>query len=93
MLIITVGFVFLSKRYFGQGCLQCKEMKVWMQFFDDYVTSKTSLKQFVEQYDNALKSKVEKENKVDYFFPTRPTSRLLIYTLRSNFMRATLTIY
>lgn len=68
-------------------------MKVWMQFFDDYVTSKTSLKQFVEQYDNALKSKVEKENKVDYFFPTRPTSQLLSYTLRSNFMRATLTIY
>ncbi|XP_048127783.1 protein FAR-RED ELONGATED HYPOCOTYL 3-like [Rhodamnia argentea] len=36
-------------------------------FFDDYVSSKTSLKQFVEQYDNALKSKVEKENKADYF--------------------------
>ncbi|XP_071738671.1 protein FAR-RED ELONGATED HYPOCOTYL 3-like [Rutidosis leptorrhynchoides] len=35
-------------------------------FFDDYVNSKTSLWQFVEQYDNALKSKIEKENKADF---------------------------
>ncbi|KAI6696659.1 hypothetical protein NL676_016778 [Syzygium grande] len=37
-------------------------------FFDDYVSLKTSLKQFVEQYDNALKSKEkkEKENEADY---------------------------
>ncbi|GJX29170.1 zinc finger, CCHC-type containing protein [Tanacetum coccineum] len=35
-------------------------------FFDGYVNSKTSLRQFVEQYDNALKSKMEKENKVDF---------------------------
>nr|XP_043616041.1 protein FAR1-RELATED SEQUENCE 5-like [Erigeron canadensis] len=35
-------------------------------FFDGYVNSKTTLRQFVEQYDNALKSKMEKENKADY---------------------------
>ncbi|XP_052198814.1 protein FAR1-RELATED SEQUENCE 6-like isoform X2 [Diospyros lotus] len=35
-------------------------------FFDGYVGPKTSLKQFVEQYDNALKSKVEKETKADF---------------------------
>ncbi|KAK1265293.1 Protein FAR1-RELATED SEQUENCE 5 [Acorus gramineus] len=35
-------------------------------FFDDYVNSKTTLKQFVEQYDNALKSKIEKEEKADF---------------------------
>ncbi|XP_071728062.1 protein FAR-RED IMPAIRED RESPONSE 1-like [Rutidosis leptorrhynchoides] len=35
-------------------------------FFDDYVNSKTSLRQFVEQYDNALKSKIEKETKADF---------------------------
>ncbi|WOL00563.1 protein FAR1-RELATED SEQUENCE 6 [Canna indica] len=35
-------------------------------FFDEYVNSKTSLRQFVEQYDNALRSKVEKENKADF---------------------------
>lgn len=31
-------------------------------FFDKYVNSKTTLKQFVEQYDNALRDKCEKEN-------------------------------
>ncbi|KAH7685558.1 FHY3/FAR1 family protein [Dioscorea alata] len=35
-------------------------------FFDGYVGPTTSLKQFVEQYDNALKSKIEKENKADF---------------------------
>ncbi|XP_039133313.1 protein FAR1-RELATED SEQUENCE 6-like [Dioscorea cayenensis subsp. rotundata] len=35
-------------------------------FFDSYVGPTTSLKQFVEQYDNALKSKIEKENKADF---------------------------
>jgi len=30
-------------------------------FFDSYVHSKTSLKQFVEQYERVIKSKVEKE--------------------------------
>jgi len=31
-------------------------------FFDGCVSSKTTLKQFVEQYDNALKDKIEKES-------------------------------
>ena len=35
-------------------------------FFNGYVNSKTSFKQFIEQYDNALRSKVEKENLADY---------------------------
>ncbi|XP_022856160.1 protein FAR1-RELATED SEQUENCE 5-like [Olea europaea var. sylvestris] len=35
-------------------------------FFDGYVHSKTSLKQFVEQYERALKSKVEKEFQADF---------------------------
>jgi hypothetical protein len=34
-------------------------------FFDGYVHARTSLKQFVEQYENALRDKVEKENKAD----------------------------
>jgi hypothetical protein len=34
-------------------------------FFDGYVNSTTTLKQFVEQYDNALRDKVEKENRSD----------------------------
>lgn len=36
-----------------------------MLFFDGFVNSKTSLKKFVEQYDNALKSKIEKESLAD----------------------------
>ncbi|XP_022856932.1 protein FAR-RED IMPAIRED RESPONSE 1-like [Olea europaea var. sylvestris] len=35
-------------------------------FFDGYVHSKTSLKQFVEQYERALRSKVEKEFQADF---------------------------
>ena len=34
-------------------------------FFDGYVHSKTTLKQFVEQYENALRYKVEKETRAD----------------------------
>ncbi|PUZ38986.1 hypothetical protein GQ55_9G241200 [Panicum hallii var. hallii] len=34
-------------------------------FFDGYVNSTTTLKQFVEQYDNALRDKMEKENRSD----------------------------
>ncbi|XP_059670869.1 protein FAR1-RELATED SEQUENCE 5-like [Cornus florida] len=44
-------------------------------FFDEYVHSKTTLKQFVKQYDNALKSKIEKESIADFvtFSTTIPT--------------------
>ncbi|XP_059649566.1 protein FAR-RED IMPAIRED RESPONSE 1-like [Cornus florida] len=48
-------------------------------FFDEYVHSKTTVKQFVEQYDSALKSKAEEENKADFasFYCTIPTITLL----------------
>ncbi|KAK9289539.1 hypothetical protein L1049_007695 [Liquidambar formosana] len=35
-------------------------------FFDGYLNSKTTLKQFVEQYDEALKKKIENENIADF---------------------------
>lgn len=35
-------------------------------FFDEYVNSKTTLKQFMEQYESALKDKVEKDNQADF---------------------------
>jgi len=35
-------------------------------FFDGYVQSSTSLKEFVDQYDNALRRKVEVENVADF---------------------------
>ncbi|KAG2727384.1 hypothetical protein I3760_01G155000 [Carya illinoinensis] len=35
-------------------------------FFDGYVHAKTNLKEFVDQYDNALKKKIENENVADF---------------------------
>lgn len=35
-------------------------------FFDGYVNSKTTIKQFLEQCDNALRNKIEKENLADF---------------------------
>ncbi|XP_042992208.1 protein FAR1-RELATED SEQUENCE 9-like [Carya illinoinensis] len=35
-------------------------------FFDGYVPAKTNLKEFVDQFDNALKKKIENENNVDF---------------------------
>ncbi|GJV43830.1 FAR1-related sequence 5-like protein [Tanacetum coccineum] len=35
-------------------------------FFDKYLNKKTSLKQFVEQYENALRDRAEKENIEDF---------------------------
>lgn len=35
-------------------------------FFDKYVNSKTTLKQFVEQYENSLTDKCEKESRIDH---------------------------
>lgn len=35
-------------------------------FFDGYVSSKTNLKEFIDQYDNALKKKIENENVADF---------------------------
>ena len=34
-------------------------------FFDGYVNSKTTLKQFVEKYEKTMESKIEKEWQVD----------------------------
>ncbi|XP_042974866.1 protein FAR-RED ELONGATED HYPOCOTYL 3-like [Carya illinoinensis] len=35
-------------------------------FFDGYVHAKTNLKEFVDQYDNVLKKKIENENVADF---------------------------
>lgn len=36
-------------------------------FFDGYVISKTNLKEFVDQYDNALRKKSENEKWADFY--------------------------
>ncbi|XP_041025521.1 protein FAR-RED IMPAIRED RESPONSE 1-like [Juglans microcarpa x Juglans regia] len=35
-------------------------------FFDGYVHARTNLKEFVDQFDNALKKKIENENQADF---------------------------
>ncbi|KAL4592423.1 hypothetical protein LXL04_005417 [Taraxacum kok-saghyz] len=51
---------------FWAGMSTTQRSESMNSFFDAYVNSKTSLRQFVEQYDNALKSKIEKETKADF---------------------------
>jgi hypothetical protein len=48
----------------GMTTTQCSEST--NAFFDGYVHSSTSLKEFVDQYDNALRRKVEVENIADF---------------------------
>ncbi|XP_028125168.1 protein FAR-RED IMPAIRED RESPONSE 1-like [Camellia sinensis] len=57
-------------------------------FFDGYVNSKTTLKQFVEQYNNALRSKVEKETKVDFNSRNKLYDCLTVYEFEKQFRAA-----
>ncbi|XP_042422989.1 protein FAR-RED IMPAIRED RESPONSE 1-like [Zingiber officinale] len=54
------------KDKFWAGMSTSQRSESMNAFFDDYVHSKTTLKQFIEQYDNALKSKIEKEDNSDF---------------------------
>ncbi|XP_042405043.1 protein FAR1-RELATED SEQUENCE 6-like [Zingiber officinale] len=54
------------KDKFWAGMSTSQRSESMNAFFDEYVHSKTSLKQFVEQYDNALKKKIEKEKYLDF---------------------------
>ncbi|XP_047337802.1 protein FAR1-RELATED SEQUENCE 5-like [Impatiens glandulifera] len=54
------------KCHFWAGMSTSQRSESMNAFFDDFVHSKTSLKQFVEQYDRALKKNIEKEKKLDF---------------------------
>ncbi|XP_038680632.1 protein FAR1-RELATED SEQUENCE 5-like [Tripterygium wilfordii] len=54
------------KKYFWAGMSTMQRSESMNSFFDGYVNSKTTLKQFVEQYENALRKKVEKECQADF---------------------------
>lgn len=62
------------KTVFWAGMSTTQRSESMNAFFDKYVNSKTTLKQFVEQYDNALRDKHEKENLADSdsFHSVRP---------------------
>jgi zinc finger SWIM domain-containing protein 3 len=51
---------------FWAGMTTAQRSESMNAFFDGYVHSSTSLKEFVDQYDNALRRKVEVENVVDF---------------------------
>ncbi|XP_038678496.1 protein FAR-RED IMPAIRED RESPONSE 1-like isoform X2 [Tripterygium wilfordii] len=54
------------KKFFWAGMSTTQRSESINAFFDGYVHSKTTLKQFVEQYNNALRDKVEKESLADF---------------------------
>ncbi|XP_012575559.1 protein FAR1-RELATED SEQUENCE 5-like [Cicer arietinum] len=56
----------LQMKYFWAGMSTTQRSESIHSFFDGYINSPTSLNQFVKQYDNALKSRVEKEFEADF---------------------------
>ncbi|XP_027362561.1 protein FAR-RED ELONGATED HYPOCOTYL 3-like [Abrus precatorius] len=54
------------KQDFWVGLSTTQRSKSVHAFCDGYLNSKTSLQQFMKQYDNALRSKVEKEVETDF---------------------------
>ncbi|GER48721.1 FAR1-related sequence 5 [Striga asiatica] len=54
------------KTFFWAGMSTTQQSESMNAFFDGYVHPKTSLKQFVQQYERALRDKVEKEVQADF---------------------------
>ncbi|XP_074377616.1 protein FAR-RED IMPAIRED RESPONSE 1-like [Apium graveolens] len=54
------------KDYFWVGMSTTQRSESMNSFFDGYVNSKTMLKKFVEQYENAPANKVSKKNQEDF---------------------------
>ncbi|XP_042980271.1 protein FAR1-RELATED SEQUENCE 5-like [Carya illinoinensis] len=57
--------VFL-KEHFWAGMSTTQRSESMNAFFDGYVHSKTNLKEFVDQFDNALKKKIENECEAEF---------------------------
>ncbi|KAF5481730.1 hypothetical protein F2P56_002361 [Juglans regia] len=53
------------KEYFWAGMSTTQRIESMNAFFDGYVHAKTNLKEFVDQFENALKKKIENENATD----------------------------
>ena len=54
------------KDTFWAGMSTTQRSESMHAFFDGYINSKTTLKQFVEQYENALAKKMENETNEDF---------------------------
>ncbi|XP_022859242.1 protein FAR-RED IMPAIRED RESPONSE 1-like [Olea europaea var. sylvestris] len=68
---------YFLKTTFWAGMSTTHQSESMNAFFDVYVHSKTSLKQFVEQYKRALRNKVEKEYQADF----KSYSQMLVYSM------------
>jgi zinc finger SWIM domain-containing protein 3 len=73
---------------FWAGMSTTQRSESMNSFFDGYVNSKTTLKQFVEQYDNALKDKIEKENNADFNSFNRIIPCVSYFGFESQFQKA-----
>ncbi|XP_028066530.1 protein FAR1-RELATED SEQUENCE 6-like isoform X2 [Camellia sinensis] len=76
------------KDIFWAGMSTTQRSESMNAFFVGYVNSKTTLKQFVEQYDNALRSKVEKETKADFKSRNKLYDCLTVYRFEKQFRAA-----
>ncbi|XP_028082667.1 protein FAR1-RELATED SEQUENCE 6-like [Camellia sinensis] len=76
------------KDIFWAGMSTTQRIESMNAFFDGYVNSKTTLKQFVEQYDNALRCKVEKETKADFKSRNKLYDCLTVYHFEKQFRAA-----
>ncbi|XP_042972763.1 protein FAR1-RELATED SEQUENCE 5-like [Carya illinoinensis] len=54
------------KEIFWAGMSTTQRSESMNAFFDGYVHSRTNLKEFVDQFDNALRKKIENENGADF---------------------------
>ncbi|KAF8396981.1 hypothetical protein HHK36_018619 [Tetracentron sinense] len=71
--------VFLKDTFFA-GMSTTQRSESMNSFFDGYVHAKTSLKEFVDQYDSALRDKYEKEAQADFeSFYTKPVLKTHCY--------------
>ena len=62
---------YFVKTFFWAGMSTTQRSESMNAFFDGYVNSKTTLKQFVEKYEKSMESKIEKEwqaNAISYQF-------------------------
>ncbi|CAL5384969.1 unnamed protein product [Camellia sinensis] len=76
------------KDMFWAGMSTMEQSESMNVFFDGYVNSKTTLKQFVEQCANTLTGKVEKEKKADFKSRHKLYDCLTMYGIKKQFQEA-----
>ncbi|XP_031284284.1 protein FAR1-RELATED SEQUENCE 5-like [Pistacia vera] len=76
------------KGTFWAGMSTTQHSESMHALFDGYINSKTTLKQFVEQYENALRDKVKKENEADFKSIKSSIPCISIYPIEKQFQEA-----